>query len=102
VVRERVSVDVDLAAVATHLSREDGRAVGVDDVRRWLRDAGFERHGDRWLVEERDLGQLDPSEVRSMTRVAVASASERVRVRVRGSLRSAHGTVARRRRRWLR
>ena len=62
----RVAVDIDLARLAAHLSSEEQRPVSTDECRRWLLDAGFERHGDRWVVEERDLGQLDPSEVRSI------------------------------------
>ena len=62
----RVAVDVDLIALAAHLSAEDQRRVSIAECRRWLRDAGFEPHAGRWLVAERDLGQLDPSEVRSV------------------------------------
>ncbi len=62
----RVIVDIDLAAVAANLSREEQRQVDEQEVRQWLRDAGFRPHGHRWIVTEADLGQLDPSEVISL------------------------------------
>jgi hypothetical protein len=40
--------------------------VSEEEVRQWLRDAGFRPYGDRWIVDERDLGHLDPAEVRSL------------------------------------
>ena len=63
---KRVIVDIDLSVVAANLSREEGRAVGEQEVRQWLLDAGFRPHGSRWIVAEGDLGQLDPTEVRSL------------------------------------
>jgi hypothetical protein len=33
---------------------------------RWLIDAGLTPHGDRWIVDEPDLGQLRQDEVRSL------------------------------------
>jgi hypothetical protein len=63
---KRVIVDVNLSAVAVNLSKEEGRQVSEHEVRQWLHDAGFRRHGDRWIVDEPDLGHLDPSEVRSL------------------------------------
>jgi DNA-binding response OmpR family regulator len=67
-VRKRVVlVDIDLIAVAAHLSEEEGRPIGEAEVRQWLLDAGFQVVQDgRWVVNEADLGQLDPSEVRSL------------------------------------
>lgn len=63
----RVIVDIDLVALAANLSREEGgRPVGEGEVRQWLRDAGFAPHGDRWIVSEPDLGQLEPAEVLSI------------------------------------
>jgi len=63
---KRVIVDVNLAAVAANLSKEERRHVSEHEVRQWLRDAGFSPHGERWIVDEPDLGHLDPSEVRSL------------------------------------
>ena len=63
---KRVIVDIDLAAVAANLSKEDGRPVTEAEVLRWLFDAGFTPHGRRWIVDEPDLGQVDTSEVRSV------------------------------------
>ena len=44
---ERVAVDVDLVALAAHLSAEDQRPVTRTECCRWLRDAGFEPHDTR-------------------------------------------------------
>ena len=63
---KRVIVDIDLSAVSANLSKEEQRHVSEQEVRQWLRDAGFLPRGDRWIVNELDLGQLDPSEVRSL------------------------------------
>jgi hypothetical protein len=63
---KRVIVDIDLSVVAANLSAEERRPVDEPEVRQWLLDAGFRPHGDRWIVAEPDLGQLDPSEVRSL------------------------------------
>jgi hypothetical protein len=62
----RVLIDIDLTILAAHLSKEEGRPVGEDETRKWLLDAGFESYRGLWIVEEADLGQLDPSEVRSL------------------------------------
>ena len=62
---KRLLVDIDLALLAAHLAEETGEPVSDDHVRQWLHDAGFRPLGERWLVAEADLGQLDPSEVRS-------------------------------------
>jgi CheY-like chemotaxis protein len=65
--RKRVIVDVDVVAVAANLSEEEGRPFSEEEVHRWLFDAGFTLvHDGRWVVNEADLGQLDPSEVRSL------------------------------------
>ena len=63
---KRVIVDINLALVAANLSREEQRAVSEQEVRQWLHDAGFRPRGERWIVDEPDLGQLDPAEVRSL------------------------------------
>jgi hypothetical protein len=62
----RFVIDVDRDLLRANLSREEQRDVPEAEVRQWLLDAGFRPHGDRWLVNEPDLGQLDPSEVRSV------------------------------------
>ncbi|HYO07784.1 MAG TPA: hypothetical protein VER17_02325 [Tepidisphaeraceae bacterium] len=62
----KVLVDIDLVVLGEHLSKEEGRPVGEDEVRQWLRDARFVPHKGMWIVSEADLGQLDPSEVRSI------------------------------------
>jgi len=48
------------------MSKEEGRPLSDDEIRQWLVDAGFTPSGDRWQVAERDLGQLDPAEVKSV------------------------------------
>ena len=63
---KRLLVDIDLAILSSHLSKEEGRLVDEAETRKWLTDAGFEQFGERWIVDEPDLGQLDPSEVRSL------------------------------------
>jgi hypothetical protein len=63
---KRVIVDVNLTVVAANLSKEERRQVSELEVRQWLHDAGFRPHGSRWIVDEPDLGHLDPSEVRSL------------------------------------
>jgi DNA-binding response OmpR family regulator len=63
----RLLVEIDLAVLAAHLAEETGEPVGDNDVRQWLQDAGFGPLGERWLVAEAELGQLDPSEVRSVS-----------------------------------
>ena len=63
---KRLIVDIDVAVLTAHLSKEEGHPVSEADVRQWLLDAGFKPHGERWIVNEPDLGQLDPSEVRAV------------------------------------
>ena len=63
---KRVLVDIDLTVLAANLAREEGRTVSENEVRQWLLDAGFRPQGGLWVVNEPDLGQLDPSEVRSL------------------------------------
>jgi hypothetical protein len=63
---KRLVVEIDIAVLTAHLSKEEGRPVPEDEVRQWLSDAGFTPDGNRWIVNEADLGQLDPSEVLSL------------------------------------
>jgi hypothetical protein len=63
---KRVLIDIDLAVLRTNLSKEEGQSVSEDDVRKWLIDAGFASYRGLWIVDEADLGQLDPSEVKSI------------------------------------
>jgi hypothetical protein len=57
----RVKVDMD--RLRAHLA--PGSAGKADErvVRKWLRQSGFERRGDWWIVREAGLGQLAPSEL---------------------------------------
>jgi hypothetical protein len=57
------SVQINLALLREHLAAEDDQDFTEHDVRRWLGDAGFTPKGDRWVVGERDLGQLQPAEI---------------------------------------
>ena len=60
----RIRIKIDLAKLLDHLAREERRTVSPDEAARWLREAGFAHSkGDYWTVVERDLGQLEPSEV---------------------------------------
>ncbi|WP_428937814.1 hypothetical protein [Fontivita pretiosa] len=67
----RVRVKIDLARLKAHLSREEGRPLGDEQVLQWLHDAGFISSGEGyWIVAESDLGHLDPSEVLEIARLA--------------------------------
>ena len=57
-------VRIDLAKLQSHLSREDNRDVSAGEVRQFLLDSGFKPDGEWWIVKERALGALDPSEVK--------------------------------------
>jgi hypothetical protein len=52
-----------LERLRSNLSRADGRDHTLAEVRKWLGDAGFEPAGDAWLVDQENLGQLEPAEV---------------------------------------
>jgi hypothetical protein len=60
---QRVRVKLNLPVLLKHLSRERGSKVTAIDAYKWLREAGFKRHGPCWVVKQADLGHLDPSEV---------------------------------------
>jgi hypothetical protein len=61
---KKLFVQLDLDLIRRNLGREDGgREVSEAQVRAWLVDAGFEPWGEGWLVNEPDLGQVEPSEV---------------------------------------
>lgn len=61
----RVKIRID--TVRLHLSSADGTDYSEGQVLQWLADAGFRQAGDQWLVEEGNLGHLDPSEVSEIT-----------------------------------
>ena len=69
-------ISIDHAALRANLSRQEQRVLNEQEVRCWLRDAGFMPAGDRWLVREPDLGQLEPEEVSSAEIVADAAAAD--------------------------
>ena len=56
-------VTVRLEAIRRHLSAADRTGYSAAYVRQWLTEAGFKPVGDAWLVDEANLGHLDPSEV---------------------------------------
>ena len=58
-----LKIQLDFARLRKNLSREESRPLTDDEVHRWLLDAGLTPKGDWWVVRERDLGQVDPSEV---------------------------------------
>ena len=62
----RLRVRINIPVLIQHLSRDEKRAVPMDEVTQWLEDAGFIELGDAWMVDEADLGHLDPSEVISV------------------------------------
>ncbi len=59
----KVRVKIDLLLLQQHLSEADKCPTTEVEVRQFLADSGFTPLGDSWVVEEKDLGQLDPSEV---------------------------------------
>lgn len=63
---KRLAVQLDLERIRANLSNEDGCEFTPAEVKRWLGDAGFRLAGAVWIVREKDLGQLDPSEVISV------------------------------------
>ena len=64
----RFRVTVRVALVRKNLSAADATEYTDADVRQWLADAGFESAGgDEFLVDEPNLGHLDPSEVADVT-----------------------------------
>ena len=70
-------IRIDLSLLRNNLSREEGRDVSDAEVGRWLNDAGFKPTREVWIVEESNLGQLDPSEVISAEVVAAGAAMGR-------------------------
>ncbi len=60
---KKLLIRLHLDRIRANLAKEDGREWSADDVRRWLVEAGFTPTDAGWLVDEPNLGQLDPSEV---------------------------------------
>lgn len=54
---------IDLDRLRNSLSAENREETSEEAVLVWLREAGFYRTADGWLVREADLGQLQPAEV---------------------------------------
>lgn len=46
-----------------NMAREQKKKVSDPEIKKWLKEAGFNPKGEQWLVKEADLGVLDPSEV---------------------------------------
>ena len=59
----RVRVTINLSLLQSSMSAADKNPVSEAEVRQFLVDSGFTPEGVCWIVEEKDLGQLDPSEV---------------------------------------
>jgi hypothetical protein len=59
----RYVVRLDLEALRRCLSKADRTTYALDNVKQWLRDAGFRPTADGWVVRADDLGQVEPSEV---------------------------------------
>jgi hypothetical protein len=73
--RLRVHVRIDL--LRTHLSAEDREPKTEPDVLAWLIAAGFARaDGPWWIVEERHLGHLQPSEVAAVEDAVTVHATD--------------------------
>jgi len=65
-VSKKLLICIDIASLRTNMSKEEGRQLSDDEIHQWLVEARFTPSGDQWMVEERDLGQLDPAEVKSV------------------------------------
>jgi hypothetical protein len=66
----RFRITIDLPRLRENMSRQEGRALSDTEIRQWLQDAGFAPAIDEtWIIDEPDLGQLDPSEVQSVEEV---------------------------------
>jgi hypothetical protein len=60
----KIQVRIDLQSLQSGLSREDATSYTASDIRKWLQDAGFTDAGEGWwVVDERHLGQLNPTDV---------------------------------------
>jgi hypothetical protein len=59
----RYIVRLDLEALRRSLAKADRATYTLDDVKAWLRDAGFRATDNGWVVRSSDLGQVEPSEV---------------------------------------
>ena len=69
-------IRIDLAHLRSHLSREDNRDVSPGEVHQFLLDSGFKPDGEWWIVKEKALGALDPSEVKEATVLGEESADD--------------------------
>ena len=60
----KLRVRIKQGVLRDKMGREEGRKLTDEEVRRWLQEAGFfPEHDGTWLVNEPDLGQLEPEEV---------------------------------------
>jgi hypothetical protein len=59
----KLRVKIDLSLLRENLSQEDRQPTSESQVRQFLLDSGFIPDGELWTVDEKDLGQLKPSEV---------------------------------------
>ena len=64
---QKLIVVLNIQNIRAQLSSADAVAYTDEDIRRWLREAGFEAQGEKWLVSDADLGHVDPSEVLEIT-----------------------------------
>lgn len=62
-------VKLDLPLLRIHLAAEDQQMISEEAIRQFLIDSHFSPHNEWWIVEEKDLGQLDPSEVVEVERL---------------------------------
>lgn len=60
---QKLCVKLNIPLLRANLSKEDARDTSEAEVLLWLQAAGFIRDGEWWIVDEKDLGQVDPSEV---------------------------------------
>ncbi len=67
IMAQQLRIRINWPRLRTNMSKQEGRAMSEDELRQWLTDAGFIREpDDAWVVNEPDLGHLDPTEVVSI------------------------------------
>jgi hypothetical protein len=72
----KLRIRINWQRLKDKMSKEEGRPLDDHHVRQWLLDGGFRPQADgTWLVNEPDLGQLQPEEVESADDVDPAEGS---------------------------
>jgi hypothetical protein len=60
----KLRIRINWRRLKQKMSQEQGRLLDDHQLRQWLLDGGFAPQADgSWIVNEPDLGQLEPAEV---------------------------------------